>query len=601
MRERDQRAMADFLPGPKGSLAETTDGPLWLLAPKTQLALSEDNYLALEGFIAYPKDGPRALEDILDKNRQDRESDIRFDGHYALVHAELKKACLTLYRDPTAAERIFYVQVGDLLLFATSIKPLLAHSQVKRALNPDVSFEVLFGDLALFGNQTLWQGILEVLPGYRLKISKGLLDHRWHWGDLLGGKRGDIEDLSRQLLERLRSSVTAAVGKDGRVAVQLSGGIDSAAISAVAVELLGAENVHAFTSEYDDPSFHSEMPFAEQVCRHLKIEKHHRVRISRKEYLDCMPEVLWRSENMTEWTKADAIFLSMRAREKGFDKTLTGGGIGSHMAYLEDVSQMLSWLPRPDWTLRYWKWARLHPSPLWSLLDRLHPGLTPPAGSNSGRLYYLLCTIFRHEGCIEGIPGFFSPSLAPTVERIMLSDRVRASIEEVRDFPLAAKLQRVSFAHLNAQVDIARPERVCRELGALRISPAFFPTCLPFTYFPPEPKQPLSRRLRRLRPGKLLLREAMRGRLPENILYRKKDWTQTYAPLSWKLWQTSKMAEMTATSLQAAVDPPLLDSLQPWLSQRRVQLAHYALWHRMFIERAPSKTPPSWSDLGVSL
>ena len=80
----------------------------------------------------------------------------------------------------------------------------------------------------------------------------------------------------RALLEATGRSL----GADRRVAVALSGGIDSATIAALAAELLGPKNVTALTFEFDEPTHASETGFAVLTARRLGL-RHEVVTIRR--------------------------------------------------------------------------------------------------------------------------------------------------------------------------------------------------------------------------------------------------------------------------------------------------------------------------------
>ncbi|OGR83113.1 MAG: hypothetical protein A3J74_00195 [Elusimicrobia bacterium RIFCSPHIGHO2_02_FULL_57_9] len=605
--DRDKRAMLACLSGPGQELEQFSQGPLWLAAPIDKFARNNQACLAMEGFIPFgQKNGsgdnsPQDLAGILDEKGRDRAWGLRLDGHYVLAYADMARGALELYRDPTGGERLYYARLGEIIIFSSSIKPMLAHSRMLRRLNRDVVMEVLLSDLVLFGDLTLWEGVREVLPGHCLTVAPDGASQSWNWGPLLQGEEGPHEELARRLKDRLGGAVRRAIGASGKAAVMLSGGIDSSAIAALAAQEVGAENVHAFTYEYDEPSHASEVPFAASVCRHLGIRNHHVVRISQREYLDSILEILWRSESFPEWVKPDALIISRRIREQGFPIGLSGSGVGSHMAYLEDLAQVIGLLPFPDTILRYWKWARGR-RPL-DLLSLLHPGLEPPSNPVAFRLYYLIFCLLKRRGIIRNAQSLFPPGLGVLVEEAAASSRVNDELEGVKHMALAQQLQHLSFIHLNSCYDVTKTEKACRSLGVPRVSPAYFPSCLPLTHFPFKPKLFVWSRNRRARPGKYLLRRAMAGLLPQSILYRRKFWSHTLAPNSWRFKMMWHLAPEISGSLEQAnpwkANAGAYAHLFPWLMHRREVLPHFALWHRMFIESAPAEKPPTWDDLGL--
>ena len=586
--------MLDYLPEAPEGLFELTQGPLWLAARKGRKPQGADACLALEGFIAFGEEGPQDLTQVLNKKKREPGWDLRFDGHYVLVWADTKSLRLDLFRDPTGGLRLYYARIEDLLLFSASAKCLSAHGAIGRRLNQEIGAERALCGLSHWGNETLWAGINEVLPGYRLEASPGGLDHLWHWGDLLQGALGHPQDLAQQLGISLRRAVRAAIGKDQRVAVALSGGIDSSAIAALAVETAGAENVHAFTYEFDSPDYIPETDYARLVCRHLGIKKHHVFKITQQQHLDGGLEMLWRSEDFINRIKPYPSQLARVFREQEFSKFLTGDGVGSRMAWFEDLAQILPRIPWPQQTLRYWNLNRKYPDEhCLDFLDFVHPGFPPPYR----HLYLMILGALHHHGIIRDVGPFFPPGVGEAARQIVASPRMRQAMNEIRHLPLSRQLQHLSFAHLSSSIDISRTEAFYRELGVLKVSPAFFPSCLALTHFPHRPKpSPWSAR-RRLQPGKDLLLEIMRGILPPEVLYRPKIWIQASAPVNWIKSENDIIAQRT---LSSGILPPFYENNErfiKWNTYKRGNFIALGFWHRMFMEAPLGRRTPSWEQL----
>ncbi|OGR89372.1 MAG: hypothetical protein A3J74_09640 [Elusimicrobia bacterium RIFCSPHIGHO2_02_FULL_57_9] len=587
--EPQRQAIRRNLPDANEPLVEKIRGPLWLVACQGHVAQHQEAVAAMEGLIA--AETPVSLSSILGKKREQGDWEPRFDGHYILVWADAARRRLSLFRDPTGGFRLYYVQIGDLLLFSASAKALAAHDAVGRRLNSSVAEERVLAGLSHWGNETLWEGIREVLPGYCLEASPKNLRHRWYWGELLQGVEGRPEDLAPELAARVRQAVRASIGSDGRVAVALSGGIDSSAIAALAAKEVGAGNVEAFTYEFSGPDYVSEAHFAAQTCRHLGIKKHHILQISQENHLNDGLEMFWRSEDFINRWKQYPPKLARVLRQRGFSKFLTGDGIGSRMGWFEDLSDVMPWIPWRDKALRYWRVTQNHLEHGFDWLDYVHPGLTPPYRF----LHLLAMGVLRAHGLI--IKPLFPSGIGDAACRVLDSSRVRDAMQEIRHLPLARQLQHLSFIHLSSSIDTSRTEGVYRELGVLRVSPFFFPSCLALTHFPYKPKPFLWSSSRRMRPGKELLISAMRHLLPEDILYRPKLWIQASAPSSWLIRENDWIARRT---LSSRLLPPFYENNERFIfpgTFRRGYLIALGLWHRMFMERSLGSKPPTWDDL----
>jgi hypothetical protein len=503
------------------------------------------------------------------------------DGHYAAVRADLVQGVLELWRDPTAGETLFFAQRGDLLLFSSSMKPLLDGA----GLDEDAALERALAQIVHFGDRTAVAGIRQLRPGHVLRAADGRVETRWAWGELLRGEEGCEEELARELRRRLAQAVRAAIGPRREAVVTLSGGIDSAAVAALACEAVGPENVRAYTYAFDDPSHPGEVAEAADLARHLGIGRHRVLRFSFEQLHAAVPEAVWLSEEPTCWARPHMLLLARALAADGAERFLTGFGVGSHMAYLEDVAAVLRRLPA-RLAMAGWKSAHygLHPG----RPSRWHPGLASPDFPLHTPLYYLLTTVLRRRGLLWTTAGLHPPSLSGLFARLARSPRVAEAVAEKEGLPLGRLLQTLAFESLDSCVDLHRLQKLSRRAGALWMAPAHMPSCLPLTFFPSGPRAAS-------RPGKRLLQLAMRGSLPERVLSRPKIWRQATAPDPW--------LQEAARSMTKASEPSLrvLDRAFGWDRDAALRFCRngalpFAFWHRMFLLE-PRDRAPTWETL----
>ncbi len=167
--EADKIAMAGRLSEPAGGLAEFSQGPLWLACSQELFISQGEHCLAAEGFLAQGALGARAIFEAA-RGLGPEAALPPCDGHYSLAYARIGEGRLLLRRDPGGGERLFYHRAGDLFLFASSMRPLLALERVARRMNLPVAKEQLLNKSIVFGTATLWDGIDEVPPGRDLVV-----------------------------------------------------------------------------------------------------------------------------------------------------------------------------------------------------------------------------------------------------------------------------------------------------------------------------------------------------------------------------------------------------------------------------------------------
>ncbi|MBI3552404.1 MAG: 7-cyano-7-deazaguanine synthase [Elusimicrobia bacterium] len=566
---------------------EVVAGPLWLACAPGSRADTEAGILAWDGFVSFGPGGPPELEAWLHGSAGERSAGP--PGHYVAAYAEPSRGALSLLRDPTGGERLYFSVVGGLLLFAASLKTLLAlRGPREGTLDAETSFERGISELIHFGDRTLVEGVREVLPGHRLSVERGRVGQAWASGGLLQPLEGDVPTLARSLRRNLKAAVEGCIGREDRAAVALSGGVDSVSVAALAAEAVGPERVHAFTFEYEDPEHPSEVAAAARACRRLGIRDHRVVRISFDEFSGIVPEAVWSAEDPAYWKRSYPMILAKAARAAGFDRFLTGFGIGSHMGYLEDCSRAMTSRPLPQGTLRHWRDARVGTAMAAPVLDRSRPGLEPPIF----RLYYPLLCLLRVRGFLKDLAPFFPPGIGSLVERTVRSPRVVEAVAGTKTWPLSRLLRFQAFIHMNSCADVARCERLARETGAAWLGPAHFPSCLPLCYLPvPTLRGPRAR----LRPGKLLLHEAMRDVLPEATRLRKKNWAQTIGSRNWRNRVLARMDAAAGPSWDA-VRPLFGKAFEAAKLFAPEGMIPLAFWHRVFLTDRRA-APPSWREL----
>jgi len=157
-------------------------------------------------------------------------------GEFALAAWHPARAELLLCRDPVGGYPLYYHQMEDGLVFATDLPLLLRLPFVSRRLDTRTIAAMLSNDTRRPASDTYYEAIKLLPAGHILTHGKGgLVVTRWWRPAAIEIRRSDPET-------GLRDAVTAAVEeriRDGRkVAVQLSGGLDSSAVACIAARRL---------------------------------------------------------------------------------------------------------------------------------------------------------------------------------------------------------------------------------------------------------------------------------------------------------------------------------------------------------------------------
>ncbi|MBI4424699.1 MAG: hypothetical protein HY554_13280 [Elusimicrobia bacterium] len=595
LQDADRRAALEQLSVAPASLAEFTRGRLWVAGRSDLIASAGERCAAADGLLLFDASGPRRLNELLAPEAwPDSRPWAPPAGHYVLACADLAEPLLLLCGDPTGGERLYYTRASGMLLFASSMRSLLAHSRVSRRLDRGTAAEFLLNGLVLFGNRTLLEGIEEVPTGQVLRVERGGASLRELRPVPERPPPRELSSLAGTLRESLSAAVRAAVGADGRASVSLSGGLDSSAVASAAVEALGASNVRAFTMERVDPGIPSEAGRAGRFCRHLGIE-HRVVPLTLRQHLDAIPEMVWRMEDPAMPLMSRWLTLARAARSAGCGKLLTGHELLSLSGYGNTLLGRLARSAlRPPWLGRfpgYWR-ARRFPEGRWEKTFNGLLKLAPlPDGLDDN--YFLVVCGLRHAGLLADASAAYPRPLRSIARAATESPRVQQALDRLRDLPLETRWNHVlCVGGRPTYTTIRASQKPFRELGVALAAPLLSPRLWPLVeYFywhaPPEPA-----------PGNFLLLEAMREGLPAEFLAHKRGSIHTARYQAWR--------DVPWRAIETAVEP-FLEPVGGILGLAPKSLAHpffrrnlakLALFQRVFIEAAPRAEPPSWEGVG---
>jgi len=176
------------------------------------------------------------------------------NGIFAFGIWDEKNETLTLFRDRLGVKPLFYAEVDGGLLFGSEIKAILAHPHIK----PEITYEGLAEVLGLGPSRTpgngVFKGINELKPGHALQFNRNGLKVWQYWNVKSEEHKESIE----QTIEHVQWLVTDAVERqlvsDVPLCTFLSGGLDSSIITAIAAKKYQSEGqkLHTYSIDYED-------------------------------------------------------------------------------------------------------------------------------------------------------------------------------------------------------------------------------------------------------------------------------------------------------------------------------------------------------------
>jgi asparagine synthase (glutamine-hydrolysing) len=275
----------------------------------------------------------------------------RIEGDYAIGLWDAASRRLHLLRDRIGVKPLYFTLVRGKLLFASEIKALLEHPDVPRDVDTLAMYHYL-SFLTAPAPLTMFKGIFKLPAGHLATVdAQGRLSATRYWDATPGhtGLRGELAGLSdtaqeQMLVAGIRERLTAAVDKrmmsDVPFGVFLSGGIDSSTNVALMARLMDRP-VDTFSVGFKDHTHLNELDYAERVAKEFKTN-HHEIRIDEADmrgYLDDL--IHHQDEPIADWVCIPLYFVSKLAHDNGVTVVQVGegsdeqfSGYASYMGYL---------------------------------------------------------------------------------------------------------------------------------------------------------------------------------------------------------------------------------------------------------------------------
>ncbi len=223
----------------------------------------------------------------------------RFNGIFAFAIWDSQEQTLFMARDRLGVKPLFYAKTGDALLFSSEIKGILAHP----AMNPEVDAEGLAEVFALGPSRTpghgVFRGIHELRPGYYFRAAPRRIKIAPYWALTSHPHQDSWETTTETVHDLVKDAVTRQLVADVPVVTLLSGGLDSSVVSAIAADAfqgLGREALHTYSIDFVDmeryfkaTKFQTNLdaPWVERVSETLGTQ-HHRVVVDTPELMEYL-------------------------------------------------------------------------------------------------------------------------------------------------------------------------------------------------------------------------------------------------------------------------------------------------------------------------
>jgi asparagine synthase (glutamine-hydrolysing) len=296
-------------------------------------------------------------------------------GKFALVVWDAENGRAVIARDRLGVKPLYYARRGELLVFASELKSLLASGLVRPELDQEAV--ELYLALGYFpGPSTPLRDVFKLLPAHCLVVENGSVRNERYW-ELpfpdTNQRRSTDREYAEGLIEVLDEAVKLRLMSDVPLGAMLSGGLDSSVVVALMARH-STSPVKTFSVAFTEDVRGNELSDARLVAKEFGTD-HHELELSLRDESVALEDLVWHlDEPLPSLSSLGLYALSKLAAEnvtvalsgQGADELL-GGYPGHRNAALAD------------------SWARLP-----SLVRRGGTAIVPHAPSRYRRASYAM-------------------------------------------------------------------------------------------------------------------------------------------------------------------------------------------------------------------
>ena len=282
-------------------------------------------------------------------------------GMFALALWDERKKILVLVRDRIGIKPLYYTVTGGQFIFGSEIKAILQHPSVPRELDPR-AMDAYLTFLISPAPSTMFKNIRKLEPGHLMVVGQdGILRNEQYWDPVPIGEQPSIdidgtpiphstlvenaagmteESCISTIRSLLRQSIKDRMMSDVPFGVFLSGGIDSSTNVALMAELMDRP-VDTFSVGIRDLEKYNELGYARQIASQFKTN-HHEVIIDHKMAFDFLPKLIYhQDEPLADPVCIPLYFVSKLARDNGTIVVQVGEGSDEQFAGYQSMLREL--------------------------------------------------------------------------------------------------------------------------------------------------------------------------------------------------------------------------------------------------------------------
>lgn len=246
-------------------------------------------------------------------------------GMFAFAIYDRREKTLFIARDRLGVKPLYYAADAEgNLFFGSEIKTILEAGDVK----PELNYNALPDQMANHGtsyDETLFKGVNRLLPGHFLIWKDGCLKIEEFWDVKFEPKHEEKTDAEfiEEWRKLFKQSVKLRLMADVPLGMFLSGGIDSSAICAMMSEMVD-EPIKTFSVGFKEREA-NEFEYARIVSKAFKTE-HHEITITPEQFFAELSNLVWHEDEPIGFIASVPLYFVSKLAQKHVKVVLTGEG-----------------------------------------------------------------------------------------------------------------------------------------------------------------------------------------------------------------------------------------------------------------------------------
>ncbi|MEK7164732.1 MAG: asparagine synthase (glutamine-hydrolyzing) [Patescibacteria group bacterium] len=411
----------------------------------------------------------------------------KFNGMFAFAILNTETEELFLARDRMGVKPLYYFCQGGQFIFSSEVKAILRHN-VEASLNYD-ALNIYFRLLYVPSPMTMWQNIHKLEPAHYAVINRhGEIKKSRYWEFKNESLLTDKEQIKEQISELLHDSVKKQLMSDRPVGVFLSGGIDSTIITGVMSKLSNQVNTFSvgFEATEQAEKYNNDFLIARRTAKHFNTS-HHEYVLSAQDVLGSLGADIYHMDAPIS-NHVQAVNLLLARHATAVVKVVLGGDGGDEL---------------------FGGYERYYYSAIMDKIQRLIPKVFLPAKVKAAPGVERYMKFFaQKENLVRSFlaGGVNKPAMLPG----FLSERYFSEVDK-QDF--TRQFMRTDMVSWLPDESLARSDKMSMAYGLEQRVPF-----LDHRLVELADRIPVSYKVGGRGYGKVILREAMAGYLPQFVL-----------------------------------------------------------------------------------